>query len=107
MASTVWVMEVLPEFCHYRPLFDILPGRKKENGESTMKQSLFRSLGVVLASLTLASAVRAQTAPAPAYGMPLGADAAKKVAAAAVAEARKNNFTMAVAVVDTAGNLIY
>jgi uncharacterized protein GlcG (DUF336 family) len=72
-----------------------------------MKQSLFRSLGLVLALLTLASAGRAQTAPPAAYGMPLGADAAKKVAAAAVAEARKNNFTMAIAVVDTAGNLIY
>ena len=51
--------------------------------------------------------VRAQTVPAPAYGTPIGIDAAKKVAAAAVAEARKNNFTMAISVVDTAGNLIY
>ena len=72
-----------------------------------MKQSLFRSLGVVLTSLTLASAIRAQTAPPAAYGMPLGVDAAKKIAAAAVAEARKNSFTMAIAVVDTAGNLVY
>ena len=53
------------------------------------------------------SAGHAQTAPAPAYGMSLGADAAKRVAAAAIAEARKNNFTMAIAVVDTAGNLVY
>src|SRR5262249_10556660 len=53
------------------------------------------------------STTRAQTAPAPAYGMPIGLENAKKVAAAAVAEARKNNFTMAITVVDTAGNLVY
>src|SRR5438105_15938629 len=55
----------------------------------------------------LASSMHAQTAPAPAYGMPLGVESAKKVAAAAIAEARKNNFTMAISVVDTAGNLVY
>jgi uncharacterized protein GlcG (DUF336 family) len=34
-------------------------------------------------------------------------EAAKKVAAPAIAEARKNNWTMAVAIVDTAGDLVY
>src|SRR5437867_5447258 len=69
-----------------------------------------RIMRLLLASFSLmifASAMRAQTAPAPNYGMPIGVDNAKKVAAAAIAEARKNNFTMAVAVVDTAGNLVY
>ena len=65
---------------------------------------LFSCLTLLLA---VASAVYAQTAPAPSYGMPIGIDSAKKVAAAAVAEARKNNWTMAISVVDTAGNLIY
>lgn len=41
------------------------------------------------------------------YGPSITADAAKTVAAPAVAEARKNNWTMAVAVVDTAGALVY
>jgi glc operon protein GlcG len=41
------------------------------------------------------------------YGVSISADAAKKVAAPAVAEARKNQWTMAVAVVDTAGDLVY
>lgn len=41
------------------------------------------------------------------YGPPITADVAKTVAAAAVAEARKNSWTMAVAVVGTAGELIY
>lgn len=41
------------------------------------------------------------------YGAPITADVAKKVAAASVAEAKKNNFTMAIAVVDPNGTLVY
>ena len=41
------------------------------------------------------------------YGTPITADAAKKAAAAAIAEARKNNFTMAIAIVDPNGFLVY
>jgi glc operon protein GlcG len=41
------------------------------------------------------------------YGIPIGVDDAKKAAAASLAEARKNNWTMAAAVVDTGGHLVY
>jgi glc operon protein GlcG len=41
------------------------------------------------------------------YGPSINAETAKKVAAPAIAEARKNNWTMAVAIVDTAGDLVY
>ncbi len=41
------------------------------------------------------------------YGSAITADTAKKVAAPAVAEARKNQWAMAVAIVDTAGDLVY
>ncbi|MGB8322986.1 MAG: heme-binding protein [Candidatus Acidiferrum sp.] len=41
------------------------------------------------------------------YGAPISLEEAKKVAAPALAEARKNNWTMAVAIVDTSGNLVY
>jgi uncharacterized protein GlcG (DUF336 family) len=41
------------------------------------------------------------------YGMNISVDVAKKASAAAVAEARKNNWFMAVAVTDTAGNLVH
>ena len=41
------------------------------------------------------------------YGTPITADQAKIVAAPAVAEARKNQWTMAIAIVDTAGDLVY
>ncbi len=41
------------------------------------------------------------------YGAPVGVEAAKKAAAAAIAEASKNNWKMAVAITDTAGDLVY
>lgn len=91
-------------------LFDILARFKKakRKGDPFMLQRVGWFLSVILAMTLLASAARAQTAaPPPAYGMSIGADNAKKAAAAAIAEARKNSFTMAIAVVDTAGNLVY
>lgn len=41
------------------------------------------------------------------YGLPISVENAKKVAAAALAEAVKNKWTMAVAVVDPNGDLVY
>jgi uncharacterized protein GlcG (DUF336 family) len=41
------------------------------------------------------------------YGPSINLETARKVAAAAVAEVKKNNWTMAVALVDTAGELVY
>lgn len=41
------------------------------------------------------------------YGAPVSIETAKKAAAAALAEARTNNWYMAVAVVDPGGNLVY
>jgi len=41
------------------------------------------------------------------YGLAITLDEAKKAAAPALAEARNNHWTMCVAVVDTAGNLVY
>jgi glc operon protein GlcG len=55
---------------------------------------------------------KTQTSPQPSsYAIPIGnpvtLDAAKKAAAAASAEAHKNNWFMAIAVVDPAGTLVY
>src|SRR5437867_10226203 len=63
-------------------------------------------------SLILVAALALAQAPTPAppptaYGMPINLETAKKAAAAATAEARKNNWTMAVAIVDPAGDLVY
>ncbi len=41
------------------------------------------------------------------YGPPVSLETAKKAAAAALAETRKNNWNMAAAVVDPGGNLVY
>jgi uncharacterized protein GlcG (DUF336 family) len=41
------------------------------------------------------------------YGLSINLEAAKKVAESAIAEARKNNWTMAVAIMDTGGHLVY
>jgi uncharacterized protein GlcG (DUF336 family) len=41
------------------------------------------------------------------YGFAIQLETAKRAASAAIAEARKNNWMMAVAVVDTAGDLVY
>lgn len=60
------------------------------------------ALTVVFCTLRTTS----QMMPNP-YGAPIGVDDAKKAAAAALAEARKNNWKMAVAVVDPNGDLVY
>jgi uncharacterized protein GlcG (DUF336 family) len=60
-----------------------------------------------LIALTLTVAAFGQTPANVPYGISISTDNAKKMAAAAVAEARKNNWAMAVAVVDTAGILVY
>jgi glc operon protein GlcG len=41
------------------------------------------------------------------YGSPIGSENAKRFAAPALAEATKNGWTMAVAIVDPSGNLVY
>ena len=41
------------------------------------------------------------------YGTPITSELAKKVAAAALAEARANGWTMGAAIVDPAGILVY
>lgn len=65
-----------------------------------------------LAALALAAALlgpaaaRAQMLPNP-YGPPVPTEAAKKAAAGALAEARKNGWTVVAAVVDPGGVLVY
>jgi glc operon protein GlcG len=59
------------------------------------------------AAITLALAAPWTAAQVIPYGAPIDIATAKKVAAAAVEEARKNNFQMAVAVTDSAGDLVY
>lgn len=64
-----------------------------------------------LAALALTVAAFGQTPLTPPpnapYGISISPDLAKKAAAAAIAEARKNKWEMAVAIVDTGGYLVY
>jgi len=65
----------------------------------------------LVALLCLTSTAWAQRAFAPPpqipYGLSINLESAKKAVAAAVAEARKNNWNMAVAIVDPGGYLVY
>jgi glc operon protein GlcG len=61
------------------------------------------ALAILLCGLV---STRAQQMPNP-YGMSISLENAKKVAAPAAAEAEKNHWNVAVAVVDTSGNLVY
>jgi glc operon protein GlcG len=62
-------------------------------------------VAILLAVVGSVTILRAQS-PMP-YGAPVNLEMAKKAAAAALAEAAKNNWTMAVAVVDPGGDLVY
>ena len=65
---------------------------------------LKRQFSLVLLLLLMSTSLLAQTEQ---YGTPITVDVAKKVAAAAIAEARKSSFTMAIAIVDPNGTLVY
>ena len=71
-----------------------------------MKHIVIAVCAVLAAAALRSSEVTAQGQPNM-YGPTITADQAKSVAAAAVAEARKNQWTMAVAIVDPAGDLVY
>lgn len=64
------------------------------------RQSLF-------AAAALVACVAAANAQTMSYGPSINLETAKKAAAPAVAEARKNQWTMVIAIVDTAGDLVY
>jgi glc operon protein GlcG len=61
-------------------------------------------LGLVLVPCLLAGAFAQMPNP---YGLSISVEDAKKAAALSLAEARKNNWAVAVAVVDPSGNLVY
>ena len=60
-------------------------------------------LGVVFTLFALGAVAQER----PPYGQEIGADVAKRIAAGAVAESKKNGWRMAIAVVDNHGFLVY
>lgn len=64
--------------------------------------------GMFVAGLLAIAAAQMLNAQAPApYGAPISLENARKAAAPALAEAVKNHWNMAVAIVDPSGNLVY
>jgi glc operon protein GlcG len=102
-------------------------GRTKQlgdRGEMSMRNKIWSAL-VLGAAIALAGSAAAQqpaqppaaaptaaapaapAGPPPSYGNAITVEQAKKVAAAAVAESRKNNWFMVISIVDPAGELVY
>jgi len=65
-----------------------------------------RLVAGVLLALAAYSPGNAQQTPPPAYGAPIDLALAKRVMAAAEAEATRNNWAVAIAIIDTAGDLV-
>ena len=76
-----------------------------------MSWKLFQTSLFLIVFVLVASAAWAQKPfeppPQVPYGLSVNLETAKKVTAAAVAEAQKNNWKMAVAIVDPGGYLVY
>src|SRR4051812_29125901 len=66
--------------------------------------STVRLCAFICASALFSLTVAAQTLT---YGAPINLDTAKKIAAGAAADAKKNNFTMVISIVDSSGSLTY
>ena len=75
-----------------------------------MKTQTRTGLASILAIVLATAAASAQQAPSPPpttpYGPPIGLEAAKKVMAAAEAESVKNNWGMAIAILDSTGHMV-
>jgi uncharacterized protein GlcG (DUF336 family) len=63
------------------------------------------TLAFLLVAMVLGTVATAQTPTTP-YGAPISLEQAKKVVAAAEAEARKNNWNVVIAVLDSGGHLV-
>ena len=74
-----------------------------------MIRSIFTAsvLGLTLAVASVPAGAQTPSAPPPAYGGPITAADATRVALAAIEQAKKDGLAMSVAIVDPSGNLIY
>ena len=71
-----------------------------------MKTKIVSALILAVSVVLAATAADAQAPPPPPYGAPISLDQAKKAMAGAEAEARKNNWAVSIAIVDSGGNLV-
>jgi len=73
--------------------------------EGHMKRTRLLALALGTAVLLAAASASAQ-APPPPYGSPINLEQAKKALAGAEAEARKNNWSVVIAILDSGGQLV-
>jgi len=81
-------------------------------GEMMMRKTNWVALlmSLIIGAFLAGSVAKAQPptpTPPPDYGAPINNEQAKEAAAAAITEARKNGWRMAIAVVDPGGYLVY
>ena len=83
------------------------PAYRQKRGVSTnaWRPDTIRTVRPWIALLVTALTALAQQPPPP-YGAPMSLDAAKKAMTAAEAEAKKNNWPVAIAILDTTGSLV-
>jgi glc operon protein GlcG len=75
-----------------------------QQGTIMLIRNSFVRAAVAILGLMLAAATQAQV---PSYGPQVNLEMAKKMAAAAVVEAKKNGWPVAIAIVDNHGGLVY
>ncbi|MCI4428813.1 MAG: heme-binding protein [Burkholderiales bacterium] len=86
-----------------RPRVPIITPRPPEENSKLTNQWIAR----VSAPVAAAALAAAATAQGPGYGTAVDLDTAKKLAAAAAIEAKKNSWPVAIAIVDNHGTLVY
>jgi glc operon protein GlcG len=72
----------------------------------TQSKTVLASIFAIVIATAVASAQQPSPSPTTPYGPPIGLEAAKKVMAAAEAEAIKNNWGMAVVILDSTGHMV-
>lgn len=75
--------------------------------KTTRYSAISRSFYALALSLLTVSATTAFAQQPIVYGAPISSDKAKHIAAAAIAEAKKQKLTVAVSIVDSSGTLTY
>jgi glc operon protein GlcG len=79
----------------------------REEHMTARNKTILASILIITLATAAASAQQAPTAPpTTSYGPPIGLEAAKKVMAAAEAEAVKNNWAMAIVILDSTGHMV-
>ena len=74
--------------------------------KSQSKTVLASAFAIIVATAASAQQPQPTAPPTTSYGAPIGLEAAKKVMAAAEAEAVKNNWGMAIAILDSTGHIV-